>query len=56
MPKIGETTKPTEPKKPYIQKDGRWRCPCCGSIHHFNSTRKCHNPKCSFVGELERVR
>lgn len=33
----------------------RWICPSCESVHHFNSARGCHNPKCEYRGGLEEL-
>jgi len=54
MPKVGESSRPK--KVPYLAPEGRWRCPVCGAIHHQEKKSGCANPKCSFLGKLEKVR
>lgn len=34
---------------------GRWECPMCGAIHHFDASDGCHNDNCHYEGRLDKI-
>lgn len=31
---------------------GRYQCPACSSVHHYDSQDGCHNPRCDYRDRL----
>lgn len=41
----------TKKIEPDHRGNNRYYCPKCKAIHHWQA-KKCHNPKCGFIGNL----